>query len=330
MKQKILLQGGYAVTVKRVLFLRFSSLGDIINSNYYAKKIKETHPDWQLSWFCERVYEKLIKEQPWVDEVIAWDRKNGGQKEYFRLLKEVRHSRYDILIDMHSTDRSSLFSLLSGIPVRFGCERHYPLVHTTYDFKPFGGIAITEHTKPPYLAVPSVLKPAAAKAFAGGKTLALSIGASYEIKQWGTNRWIEFCQLALEKGFHIALLGSGSQETEKALSICSALNSSHIFNLTDGLTMLEFASAISLSAASVSGDTGASHIAAALGVPSAVLFGSTWNEENISRLGNAVILKAHCPEAGCFRSECEKPCLDSIEASEVFEQVIRITGGKDR
>ena len=41
---------------KKVLFLRFSSLGDIIFANYSAMRIKEKHPEFHLTWMTDSMY----------------------------------------------------------------------------------------------------------------------------------------------------------------------------------------------------------------------------------------------------------------------------------
>ena len=104
---------------KKVLFLKFSSLGDVIISNYYAKEIKRKHPDWHLTWLVDSLYKDIVKYQPWVDDLMTWDRQKEGNKGFIKTIKDVRSRGFDILIDMHNTDRSSFFSFFSHIPQRF-------------------------------------------------------------------------------------------------------------------------------------------------------------------------------------------------------------------
>ena len=43
-------RGGDGLMEKKVLFLRFSSLGDVIFAHYKAMRIKEKHPEFHLTW----------------------------------------------------------------------------------------------------------------------------------------------------------------------------------------------------------------------------------------------------------------------------------------
>ncbi len=315
--------------VKKVLFLRFSSLGDIIIANYTAMKIKEKHPDWHLSWLTEKLYSDIISVQPWVDSVISWDRKNGGKREYIEIIRNVRESKFDILVDMHATDRSSLFSLISGIPIRYGCEKHYPFVHTTFDMAPFIDIGngIKECKKYLYPA-PNFPERFSFLLHNKEKSLALPIGASYTKKQWGVRRWAEFCTMAAAEGIRMILLGSGEEEAAQAKQIEKEVASALLINLVGRLSLKELVQVINICDMAVSGDTGAAHIARALGVPTAVMFGPTVlsDGEYMSSLKN--IFKTTCQHVGCGLFDCQKPCMETIEVAPVIECVRNILAEK--
>lgn len=309
---------------KKVLFLKFSSLGDVIIANYTAMKIKETHPDWHVTWLTDALYADIVLAQPWVDSVIAWDRKNGGQREYVEVIKKVRRIGFDILVDMHSTDRSSLFSLLSGIPVRYGCEKHYPFVHTTFDLEPFAGSlgCIGDcfkylHSNPVF---PERLSSLLDKR---RKLLALPIGASYAKKQWGVQRWTEFCSFAAAEGMQMVLLGSGKGELEQARMIEKKVDSSLLVNLVDELSLEELIQVIDHADVTVSADTGAAHIARALGIPVVVMFGPTVINSR-SYVESLNVFTTTCPDIGCERFDCPKPCMETITADSVMERVKKL------
>ena len=87
--------GAHALTdkIQKVLFLRFSSLGDIIIANYTAMRIKEKHPEFNLTWIADSLYADIVRAQPWVDDVIEWNRKNTGNRGFYEILhKSVRTS----------------------------------------------------------------------------------------------------------------------------------------------------------------------------------------------------------------------------------------------
>jgi ADP-heptose:LPS heptosyltransferase len=311
-------------STKEVLLLRFSSLGDVVQTNFTAMKIKEKHPDWKLTWLVDSMYADIVRSQPWVDEVIEWNRRKDGNRGFIRVLNEVRKRKFDILVDMHNSDRSCLFSLLSNIPQRYANRKRLPFAHTDYGFEDLrGDIPLYKCCK--YLIAPLC---------AGSKTskiheqktspvITLSIGASKIQKRWSDERWIEFCLEAVSKGYYLVLLGAGIMEKQSAEHITSEVKSDLITNLVDELSFLELIKAIDIADVAVSGDTGSLHIARALGKPTIGLFGPTLlDKKYTSTLPLSYYSK--CQSLDCNNWECKIKCLESIPAKDVLNGVEKI------
>ena len=309
---------------KKVLFLRFSSLGDIIFANYSAMRIKEKHPEFHLTWMTDSIYAGIVCAQPWVDDVIEWDRKNTGTRGYREILKKVRSMGFDMLIDMHGSDRSSLFSLFSGIKMRYCVIHRFPFTHTNFDFSDLMDTSLEMCDCPSYLCPP----------IAGGgwqinenssKKLGLAIGASASVKRWPVQRWIEFCGLASDAGYDMYLMGSGEDEKRAALEICEGTKSQRIADMVGGTSIEDSITLISRMDAVISGDTGLMHIARALGKPVAGLFGPNFpgaGTRYMDSLGACFFCA--CPDKGCEKLECSRQCLEDISAAEVFAAVKRL------
>lgn len=311
---------------KEVLFLRFSSLGDIIFANYTAMRVKEKHPDFRLTWLVDSLYAGIVRAQPWVDAVIEWDRKNTGNRGYLELLRKVRRMGFDILVDMHGSDRSSLFSLLSGIKERYCPIHRFPFTHTNFDFSDLMDTSCEMSEYRSYLCAPRGVSDGWRVPDDGRKKLGLAIGASAPVKRWPIRRWIEFCRLASEAGYGTYLMGSGEDEARAAREICEGAKSPLVTDMV-GRTSIEGSIAlVSEMDAVISGDTGLMHIARALGKPVAGLFGPNFPGAGtmyMESLGSCFF--CGCPEKGCEKLECSRLCLEDIGASEVFAAAKRLT-----
>ena len=310
----------------RILFLRFSSLGDVILANFNAKKIKQKNPDWHLTWLVDSMYKEIVVSQPWVDDVIVWDRKKDGDLGFIKILKFIRSQDFNVLIDMHNTDRSSLLSFLSGIPSRYAERRRLPFAHNIHSFETIMDESEKIYECPAYLHPPEgnkimdlYLRDGKAK-----KRLTLAIGASYEKKRWSINRWIEFIKLALEANFILYLVGDGEDEIRGAGDIMEAVKSDDLVNLVGKLSLSELVQLVNETDATISGDTGILHIARALGKNIIGLFGPNLLSDNYLKSLSKSIYSI-CPELGCGNWQCSKPCLDTIQASTVLESVIEVT-----
>lgn len=307
---------------KKALFVRFSSLGDVIMSNYYAMLVKQIYPDWHITWLVDSLYAPIVRAQPWIDSVIEWDRKNTGNTGFLKILRSVRQSKFDIAIDMHSTDRSCFFVCLSGIPIKYG-DRNSSIPFKIYArdlsgslFKNNGDIS----SCPSYLAADAPTEKAQAL-FTGDdlprRLIIMAIGASYEKKRWPAGSWIQFALLAAEKGYRMIMVGEGSAEQRMAREIEQALRPGRVVNMVGELSLSELVYVISRGDIAVSGDTGPLHIARALGVPVVAMFGP-------SRVAKKYMasfyrtLFASCDELGCASWACGKPCLETIRPEQML------------
>lgn len=294
-------------------------------------RIKEKHPEFHLTWMTDSMYAGIVRAQPWVDDAIEWDRKHTGNRGYYEILKKVRHMGFDILVDMHATDRSSLFSLLSGIKRRYVVHKyHWPFAHTDVGL---GGLLadvpdIGSCRK--YLCAPQLVGDIANLVVSKScKKLGLAVGASSIVKRWPVGRWIEFCRLASDAGYYMYLLGNGADEMQTAEEITSTINSERIINMVGRTSIADSVALTAKMDAVVAGDTGIMHIARALGIPVAGLFGPNQpmqGKEYMKSIG--LLYFCNCPERGCQKKECSRQCLEDIAASVVFDGICRILDKK--
>ncbi len=308
---------------KKVLFLRFSSLGDVILANFYALKIKEKNPAWQLTWIVDSMYKEIVISQPWVDDVIIWDRKKDGNKGFIKAIKEVRSRGFDILIDMHNTDRSSFFSFFSNIPQRFTDRYRIPFAHNVHSLDSLFDNTDNISDCPKYLYAPPatdrirrLLLDATHK-----PVITAAIGASYEKKRWPVNNWIDFCRMAVASGYYINITGDGPEEEDNAHVIATSVGDKRLNNLAGELSVAELVQVIDKSQIVISGDTGAVHIARALGKETIVMFGpsSINNVSYVDSLKN--VFYCNCENKGCHNFKCSMPCMETISPVMIYDRL---------
>ena len=105
----------------RVLFLRHDKIGDMIVSTGILRSIAQAYPNLQLDVLASNSNAIVIRNDPHLHEVIAFDRKSlGGFPTAFR---ELRRRHYDAVIDCMVTAPSTttlLLMLASGARHRIG------------------------------------------------------------------------------------------------------------------------------------------------------------------------------------------------------------------
>ncbi len=314
----------------KVLFVRFSSLGDVVLTSHIAKMLKELYPSFELTWLTETTYEPLLKELPWIDRIICWDRRKTGNLGFFKLIAKIRREHFDILFNMHCNDRMVLFTLLSGIAEKIGAHKHFQFVYDQDVYEVVGQLGIPlclEKQISRSLIRPSGISPL--DPFSVKKTdnycVALAIGASHIRKRWPVVRWEKLIDALLARGCLIVLLGTGKDEEDMAMTLKEYAPVEQVINLTGKLSLEDLIRVIDDSSLLISGDTGPLHIGRALGIKTIALFGPT--SLSLAYMKSFTkVLYTPCKFMGCLDWKCTKPCMEEISAESVISAVDEILG----
>jgi len=141
-------------------------------------------------------------------------------------------------------------------------------------------------------------------------------------KSWPEERYRALCA-ELVRHTRVILTGSGG---DRALCQRIAQSVPGVVSLAGETTLGEMFALVEDARALVANDSGAPHVAAALGVPCVVLFGSTSPEWTAPRGSEVRILqhKVHCNP--CFRRTCptQLECFNGIAVSDVVSAVTEI------
>jgi heptosyltransferase-2 len=169
-------------------------------------------------------------------------------------------------------------------------------------------------------------------AFAGKSFLALNPGAEYgPAKRWPVNNFIA-AALEIQKRTNCALLLLGaSPDLPLTNEIHSALRTPHsvLKNLAGQTSLRELMSLLKISQVLLTNDTGPMHIAAALGTPVVVPFGSTSPALTAPGLpgdDRHYLLTSDVPCAPCFRRTCpiDFRCMKAIAIERVAAAVLEV------
>ena len=95
---------------QKVLFVRFSSLGDVLLTSGIIRLLKQHHPEIIIDFITAQEFLPLLKNNPHIHRVYTIDRKRGTWeliKKYLELPK------YDHIFDLHNSVRSWLLRLFT-------------------------------------------------------------------------------------------------------------------------------------------------------------------------------------------------------------------------
>jgi heptosyltransferase-2 len=161
--------------------------------------------------------------------------------------------------------------------------------------------------------------------------LGLNPGAEYgPAKRWPADRFIAAAREIQKRTNCLWLVLGGKGDVTPAGEIASSISksTSAVINLAGQTSLRELCAVTKLCRALLTNDTGPMHIAAALGIPVVVPFGSTSPELTGPIVSGNVahqLIKSGAPCSPCFLRECpiDFRCMNSITIDRVVQAVLK-------
>lgn len=270
-----------------ILFIKTSSLGDVVHHMPAATDARRHFPDAQIAWVVEEAFAPLVGLHPAVDAVIPvatrrW-RKQVFKRETWREIiafrRLLRPSTFDKIIDAQGLVRSAIIARAAQ-GERHGYDSQSikePFASRCYDVRHRVSRALHAVERNRRLTALSLGYeieaaidygladvPRAAERYA-----MLLHGTSRASKEWAEDRWIELGRWLQAKGFECVLPWGDGVEKLRAERLCAAIPDSRVLERQP----LDATAKVIAGASLVVGvDTGLLHLAAAYKVPLAGIF----------------------------------------------------------
>ncbi len=279
----------------RILFVKLSSLGDVVH-HFPALTDAAAHlPGAGFAWAVEEAYADLVRLHPAVAQVFPVNlrglRAHPFAPAQWRRLAALRaalaRGRWDFVIDTQGLVKSGLVATFARGPA-FGpdaASARERLAARCYDVAipvPRALHAVERNRllvarvlgyEPPPVPRYGLRAPEAPPPWAPQRPYAVLLhAASRPAKRWPAARWIALARRLVGHGLAVVLPGGDAAEREEAARIAAAVPGALAAPAMD----LAAASALLAHAACVAGvDTGLTHLAVALGRPTVGIYCAT-------------------------------------------------------
>lgn len=347
---------------KRILFLKQSSLGDVIHALPLAHALKRCAPTCHLGWVIEQGMAPLLSPDTSVDSIYPihipstsspdarWTAYPQAYAAMMHTCQSLRTSfqrlPYDYVLDLHASFRSGLFALMNpgGLRIGFADARElnplfqHRLVRVPYRvqhaveknllFSQKIGCPVRDEDF--FLATNGEDAQRADQFLSkSGVTTAMRFVyvnpcARWQSKFWLAERWSALCDRLMEAGIAVVLGGSPN---ERAYVERIVAGMKYLGVIAAGELSLTGAVALVKRASVYVGlDTGPMHMAAMVGTPVVALFGPTHPERvgpyNVAHR----VIQAKGLECLCCRKRvCRRPqCMEGITVEAVFDGVVQL------
>jgi len=339
--------------IRKVLIVRFHSLGDIALSLPIIHSFRRKFPEARISYLCFSRYAEALRGVEEVDDVITME---GNLAGMISAIRRLRKEKFDLALDLLSSPGSGPVTLLPGAPMRIGmdtgrhnwCYRHVlprgaaggarGAARYTMDAnreiavllgleegRPDGGSAASAGALDYKIGFP----PARTEETWAGNYLAglgdpgkgfagLIPGSKCRLKSWPEENFARLARMMDDAGFRpLVLWGPGEEGTADRITVAApgAIKAPPMGIARLGAVIKKLTVLAGV-------DSGPKHLAVMQGIPTVTLFGPTdprvWDP--MTDRHRVIFRNLRCSPCGCGKCAANV-CMSGITPEEVIEAV---------
>ncbi|SMF34460.1 lipopolysaccharide heptosyltransferase II [Desulfovibrio gilichinskyi] len=337
---------------RKIALWQTAFLGDAVLTLPFIKALSLRFPEAEIHLFVRKGVEPLFESQKELTAVHGFA-KRGNQKGMgaaFRFGRELGTQGFDLWISAHTSMRSAVISMATGIPDRIGYDKPWfnrfaytQVVKRRFDqFEeverllalglPLGisGIAPAFELNLPEVAIEEAST--FFEKISDAPVIGFHPGSTWETKKWPEYNFAAIIAKSLEAGFRVVLFGGPGEEM-----ICSRIaeksgREDEIINLAGKLNLPKLAAYIKNLDVYISNDSGPMHIAWVQDVPLIALFGPTVRQFGFFPRGdNSTVLESpeilDCKPCGLHGGrkcpEIHHKCMTNITVEMVWSEILK-------
>ena len=339
----------------KILIVRLSALGDIIHTLPLLSALKELYPLSHIDWIVEDKASAFLRNNPLINSLFVIPKKRWKKRknkirnflEFFALVKKIRKTEYDIVIDVQQLFKSGLYVMLSKGKRKIAQEggrefstlfsneiiktdrpifdTNYHVVQRNLDIARYLGwkgdkinFPLPEVSDEIKLKADELLK----ELDPNKPVLVLSPSTTWNNKHWLNENWAELIRTFSDKANIVITASSGDIAlTSEIIS----LSGKKVLDLTGKTNLKELREVLSRADIVVSPDSGSAHISWAVQKPKVVTLFFSTSKNRTAPFGEGYFsVQSKEPCSPCMKRKCSfktDSCRKGIDISEIISIV---------
>ncbi len=272
--------------MKKILVIQTAFIGDVILATPVISELKRIYPESKIDFLLRKGNESLLDNNPFLNEVLIFDKKNQKFKKIFDLIRRIRSTNYDAVINLQRFASSGIITAFSGAKIRIGFEKNpfsvlfskkikheignglHEIERNLLTIKEFGAKG-----KVMPKIFPSERNYEKVKIFKTENYYCLAPASIWFTKQLPIEKWIELAKKLSTLG-KVYLIG-GPSDFDLCEQIRVQVDTRSCENLAGKLSFLDSAALFQDAKMNYVNDSGPMHFCSAVNAPVSVFFCST-------------------------------------------------------
>lgn len=333
---------------EKIVVIDLLYMGDLIFATPFFKQLRKNYIDSKIDIIVNSNFYDLIEDNPYFDNVIAYDKK-WSIKESYKFAKKIKKGNYDLGINIHGNWRTILLmylispdynigyggdgkSLFLDKTIKTSDNLHMVKVYLQFlekmDLKSFEDDSIElkvnkEAKKNMNELINTKIKEEDLSK--KKRLIALNTGGTWSTKRWPKIKFAKLADKIKDNGEEVIFIG-GPSDKKRVKDIISLMKNNRVINATGKTSLKELAALVKKSDLVISNDSGPVHVAAAVGTKTITIFGPS-DEKKYRPYGEIhEIITNEIDCRPCGEHECplgHHNCMEKIEVEEVMKLVKR-------
>lgn len=326
--------------IKKILIIKPAAIGDVLLSTPVAENIRYHFPDAEIHFLTQMYCRDALTGNPYISRVLTY---NLEWDSGWFIIKKIRKSKYDLIIDLFCNPRTALITFLSGAKYKVGFRfrgrtyaynikikrRSNETHNVNFNLDSVKALGLEIITSTPKFYINDVHREFAENFFSENdlnryKTIGINPSGTWPTKVWYPEKFIELIRL-FGNGFKFVLFWGNKKELDVARKIQSDSGGKSV--LIPDVNLKYLGAIVQKCNVFLTNDTGPMHIASALGCNIVAIFGPTnpklqgplnknsvvVSNDKISCLGCNLTLIEDCPN--------QHKCMAELNVNYVFSAI---------
>jgi len=274
--------------MKKILIIQTAFIGDVVLATALIEKLHLYYPGAVIDFLVRKGNESLLNNNPYLAEVIIWNKKEHKIRNLFAVLKKIRRKKYDVVINVQRFFATGLLTAFSGAGQTIGFDKNplsflfskkikhvFDLQHPKHEVERNNELIkdLTDNIAARPAMYPSKDDEKIIHQFTGQKFVTMTPSSVWFTKKYPQEKWIELIN-KFDSTYKIFLLG-GKDNYDECLLIASRAKNSNTEVLAGKLSFLQSAALMKRAVMNYVNDSAPLHFTSAVNAPVTAIFCST-------------------------------------------------------